>query len=258
MFHHLFLRRTFNLVNLVGLGRFRRLSFPTHLSQTIGQTRQAFYLLLGFILILCSLNIKAQENSPIYKDFESWNKISARKKLGNGFSVKLNQSLRLRDNAGTLKQVFTEAALNYKINKRLTIGTGYRIIVPNKDDIRHRIHFLGTYKISPKRWDIGYRLKLDNNTEEFENFDHNLRNRLTVGYNIRKWKFDPEIAVEIFYNYRNNYQGFNKIRCTIGTEYKINKRLDLGISTSFQRTFAVSNPRQLGILSLSLNYGFKK
>ena len=214
--------------------------------------------LFFFFCLSLSININAQEHSRLNQDLEYWNKLSLSYKLNKKISFKLNQNVRFKNNASTLKVVFTEAAVNYKLNKRWNVGLGYRIIFPNEDLQYNRFHVLGRYRISPKKWDFNYRIKLDNETEDFRLYTHNLRNRLTVGYNFKKWKFDPQVSAEIFYNYQYDYQGFNKLRLLVGTEYDLNKKLNLELSGGFQRTFNVRCPKQTGIVSLTLNANVNK
>lgn len=52
--------------------------------------------------------------------------------------------------------------------------------------------------------------------------DHKLRTRLSVSYDIRKCPFEPYAEVEL-YNQLDNAMAIDKIRYTIGTEYKISK-----------------------------------
>lgn len=52
--------------------------------------------------------------------------------------------------------------------------------------------------------------------------DHKLRSRLAVSYDIKKCPFEPFAEIEVYNELDNNF-AFNKVRYTIGTEYKINK-----------------------------------
>lgn len=52
--------------------------------------------------------------------------------------------------------------------------------------------------------------------------DHKLRSRLAVSYDIKKCPFEPFAEVEV-YNELDNAFSYDKIRYTVGTEYKINK-----------------------------------
>lgn len=53
--------------------------------------------------------------------------------------------------------------------------------------------------------------------------DHKLRTRLSVEYDIKKCPFAPFAEIEV-YNELDNAFAFDKIRYTVGTEYKINKK----------------------------------
>ena len=63
--------------------------------------------------------------------------------------------------------------------------------------------------------------------------DHKLRSRLAVSYDIKKCPFEPFAEVEA-YNELDNAFAFNKIRYTVGTEYKINKEHKLTLYYRYQ------------------------
>lgn len=63
--------------------------------------------------------------------------------------------------------------------------------------------------------------------------DHKLRSRLAVSYDIKKSPFAPFAEVEI-YNELDNAFAYDKIRYTIGTEYKIDKKNKLKVFYRYQ------------------------
>lgn len=63
--------------------------------------------------------------------------------------------------------------------------------------------------------------------------DHKLRSRLAVSYDIKKCPFEPFAEVEV-YNELDNAFAYNKVRYTIGTDYKINKEHKLKLYYRFQ------------------------
>ena len=63
--------------------------------------------------------------------------------------------------------------------------------------------------------------------------DHKLRSRLSVSYDIKKCPFGPYAEVEV-YNELDNAFAFDKVRYTIGTEYKINKEHKLKVFYRYQ------------------------
>lgn len=63
--------------------------------------------------------------------------------------------------------------------------------------------------------------------------DHKLRSRLQISYDIKKCPFEPYVEVEL-YNQLDNAFAYDKIRYTVGTEYKINKKNKLKLYYRYQ------------------------
>lgn len=63
--------------------------------------------------------------------------------------------------------------------------------------------------------------------------DHKLRSRLQVSYDIKKCPFEPYAEVEV-YNQLDNAFAYDKVRYTVGTEYKINKEHKLKLFYRYQ------------------------
>ena len=63
--------------------------------------------------------------------------------------------------------------------------------------------------------------------------DHKLRSRLSVSYDIKKCPWEPFAEVEV-YNELDNAFAFDKVRYTIGTEYKINKEHKVKVYYRYQ------------------------
>ena len=63
--------------------------------------------------------------------------------------------------------------------------------------------------------------------------DHKLRTRLQVSYNIKGCPLEPFAEVEI-YNELDNAMALDKVRYTVGTDYKINKKNKLKVYYRFQ------------------------
>lgn len=63
--------------------------------------------------------------------------------------------------------------------------------------------------------------------------DHKLRSRLSVSYDIKKCPLEPYLEIEV-YNQLDNAFAYDKIRYTVGTEYKINKQNKLKLYYRYQ------------------------
>ena len=86
-----------------------------------------------------------------------------------------------------------------------------------------------------------YYLDEDPNSEDYSYMiddkkaksDHKLRTRLAVSYDIKKCPFEPYAEVEV-YNQLDNAFAYDKIRYTVGAEYKINKNNKLKVFYRYQ------------------------
>ena len=83
--------------------------------------------------------------------------------------------------------------------------------------------------------------------------DHKLRSRLSVSYDIKKCPFEPYAEVEV-YNELDNAFAFDKVRYTVGTEYKINKEHKLKV---FYRYQDYADYDEVGVHVLGLGYAFE-
>ena len=63
--------------------------------------------------------------------------------------------------------------------------------------------------------------------------DHKLRTRLQVSYDIKKCPFEPFAEIEI-YNELDNAFALDKVRYSVGTEYKINKKNKVKVYYRYQ------------------------
>lgn len=63
--------------------------------------------------------------------------------------------------------------------------------------------------------------------------DHKLRSRLAVSYDVKNCAFEPFAEVEV-YNQLDNAFAYDKIRYTIGAEYKINKEHKVKVYYRYQ------------------------
>ena len=69
--------------------------------------------------------------------------------------------------------------------------------------------------------------------EKVAKSDHKLRTRLQVSYDIKGCPLEPFAEVEI-YNELDNDFALDKVRYTVGTDYKINKKNKLKVYYRYQ------------------------
>lgn len=218
---------------------------------------------MKYLILLLSISLLGTgyaQDSVLVRDFESWNGISLKKSfLDKKLDLQLTQEFRLNSNSSRLNNYFTELGVEYEIIKGLEAGIGYRFIRNNTKNgyvNEQRLNADLSHKHKIDRLEIGYRFRYQNRSEigiKKEDGDDPIskyRLRLKAGYNIKNWKLDPYISSEIFYatetsrvNYVpsitevENISGFQKLRFTLGTSYKINDLLELNGFYRIERDF---------------------
>ena len=89
--------------------------------------------------------------------------------------------------------------------------------------------------------------------EKLAKNDHKLRTRLQVSYDIKGCPFEPFAEVEV-YNELDNAFALDKVRYTVGTEYKINKKNKL---KAFYRYQDYADIAEVSGHVLGLGYAFE-
>lgn len=183
------------------------------------------------------------------QDFETWSKAGINIKLNKKWSLGLEEQLRLKTNSSVIDSYFTELNVKYKMESGFFIGGGFRFIKENDNEgkvqgyethLRYNLD-LG-YKHSLDRLKLGYRLRMQSKNEIGSTAGLNssptntLRLKIGGEYNIKKWKFDPKLSIEVFNRFEEGQQnGLNKFRTTLGTTYDLKKYGDLAMFYRIER-----------------------
>jgi len=202
-------------------------------------------------LLFCTFSSISQEN-----DFQVWSSFSANDRVTYKTDIYIKHGLRFRENASLLSKSYSDIRLKYKYNKKVSLAVGYR-------DINEWNKELNRMQESRYYSDLYLRHKLNRVVLSVRNryqkqgdisaYSYSFRQKLSIGYNIRKTKLDPLLSAEYFYS---EQQKINKIRYTLGFSYPVLKDLDLDISYRIQQQVNVGNPEVLFILSGKLSYDF--
>ncbi len=206
--------------------------------------------LLAFFGLLFYYSAHAQD-STVVSDFEAWGGLSLEKSfLEKKLDFKLTQEFRFDENSTHLNQFFTELEGKYELFDGFDLGLGYRFIRNRKNSgavNEQRLFATLRYKHKIDRLSLSYRFMFQNHDEiglsrdNGDDITRKYRLRVKATYNIKNWKLDPYFSIEGFFTQENNginyvesiteretFSGFEKIRFTLGTKYKINKRMQLG------------------------------
>ncbi len=211
--------------------------------------------LITIALFWCNL-VLGQTN-----DAELWTGISIRKKITKKIAVNLEQQLRLSDNASSVKSIFTDLGLSFRLSKSLKISGNYRFINRGRSTgnywISHRFYgdIRYTYKAKPVIFvyrnrfytEAGY----EDNGKEREHYE---RNKLELKFDLDK-KFSPFLASELYYFMEK--AEFKKVRYTAGVDFDLKNRNELSLFYRIQREMNVINPDYSYIIGLGFSHNLQ-
>jgi hypothetical protein len=205
------------------------------------------------------------------RDLESWASLNLKYKASKKWSIKLEQQFRFGNNSTQIDDYITELSTNYDFGKYIFGGVGFRYAgqpdrVGANQDFEHyfRFHIDLGVKHAVQRFNFKYRLRyqlkdqIGVSKEEGDYANNHLRLKINVGYNIKKWKFDPEISAEIFHHFEKGEQnGFNKFRLTVGTQYKTKSWGKIGLFYRIEQELIAPYPKTTHIIGLKYTYTLK-
>lgn len=224
-----------------------------------------FSKLFVFIFLFTNGSLNAQNTT----DYGYWYSVGVNYTFKKKLNLGAEYHIRAKNNSKVMDAYFTEINLNYKLFKKLKVGGATRFIKENDNQgntqgiRRHfRFQFDAIYKYDIQRFTISHRLRYQNKNEfgvledPFDIPTEVIRLKTSIDYNIRKWRFDPEFAAEIFNRGNgNNSREFTKFRVTFGTSYKWKKFGKFGINYRFERSLITRRtPMNFNIFELKYRY----
>lgn len=156
------------------------------------------------------------------------------------------------------KQVYLDLAADYELSDHVEVGGEYRYAIRNDQADRQRLSAIFKYKTSIERFDLGYRFQYQHNFLPFGDPREILRNRFQFGYDIPKFKLDPEFSVEFFQ--WAGYEGliYFGTRYKLGTEWSPWKGHSIDLSLVYDRERAVYAPEYRLIFSVGYSINLRK
>ncbi|GAA5219483.1 DUF2490 domain-containing protein [Membranihabitans marinus] len=217
-------------------------------------------------LILAIPEGKAQEGEYYTtSDFELWTGARLKYKINKLWSMNLEHEYRFKDDASVMDQNFTELGVKRNIGDQFSIAVGGRYIRNNDTNGNNQgieNHFrwnadLG-YKTDIERFTFSSRFRYQQKNEfSSENPDvKTIRLKAALGYNIKKWKLDPEFATEIF-NETNSTDYFDKIRFTLSTSYNLKKYGEISGFYRLEKELVGAYPKTSNIIGIRYQYTIK-
>jgi hypothetical protein len=182
--------------------------------------------------------------------------------LGDHYKrIRLSGQLGYRsaDNFFAGRQLYSDVAVRYKLTDWLSVASEYRYAVRVGSANRQRIGFQARAGHKVGRFDLDYRFTWQRNYLERDRQRTLLRNRFGVGYNIRKWKLDPEFSVE-FFTRTDRGDGWFLLgtRYKLGTDWELAKGHTIGPNLIYDRDGRVNAPVNRIIFSIDYGINLRK
>ncbi|MBK8808972.1 MAG: DUF2490 domain-containing protein [Bacteroidales bacterium] len=153
------------------------------------------------------IQLHAQE-----KDLALWGEVALKKDLTKKISLGLSEEMRFNNNISNLKAINTEIQLSVKLSKIFKADMAYRYGLNQHENgffAKHRFGIsleaekeFGSFDLALRSRILLYKDTYSNEqTDLYPNYEN--RNRLKIGYNIRKFKTDPFFSIESFHAISN-------------------------------------------------------
>lgn len=219
-------------------------------------------LLLSFILpsSLISQEVK------VVRDFNLWTGIELEKAITKNFTATLEQEIRFKNNASMINNYFTQAGIEYQINKNFSLGGKYRFIrnlKQNKSfENRSRYCFDLRYKGKIRNISFRYRMRYQKEVESLDLLDQAIpyekyfRNKVEIRY-TRLMDLTPYISAEIFELFQlQEYPEFNQARIMAGVKYTPGRIGSFDLEWGFDRELNSYLPYTFYITKINYSYSF--
>lgn len=232
-------------------------------------------IILLITVVLGSGTSFAQPNTTVVRDFESWNSVGLKTDIIKDLRLVVDEEIRLKHNAGEIDKFFTDASLRYSFLKRFYVAGNYRFEREQKKKgyvTNNRYSGDAGYKQDIGELELGLRFRYQYQSTPSTPISK-VRLKLSADYNIKNWKLDPSFSAEIFHQYYTQdaiqyinqvvepaykTHDWDKIRLTLGTEYKIKKVGEIQAYYRLERELKQYYPKITHIVGLSFRYEIKK
>lgn len=173
-------------------------------------------------------------------------------KFNKRFRLASEVGYRSDENLSGGKQVYLDLAVRYKFTDFLRAVAEHRFSFRGAEKTNsQRTSFQAQLRGQWKRFIGDYRIRYQHEYLDPMDVQDQLRNRIGLTYDIRKWKLDPEISMETFTWF--GYLGPRLIgtRYSVGTVWTPGKNHEIGFQVMHDREHGVYDPLNRLIYSLS-------
>jgi len=206
-------------------------------------------------------------NAQVENDAGLWPTFTIQKKITKKISIVVDQEFRLRENFQRINLFYTNAGIDYKINKNIKLSPSYRAIqkirLDNTVSHRHRLSMDATVKKKFNKITLAERVRYQIEVQDYltshkghlpEQF---LRFKTDVKYDLGS-KITPFVSCELRYQIRS-WRGndmyynnrFHRIRNIVGADYEINNKHNITFYYLIQNEYNIPDIENIYIIGLA-------
>lgn len=224
---------------------------------------------LAVVLFISTWSYGQETVEVVVDDLETWSSLNLNYKVNKQWGLNLQTQLRLKDDSSVVDQYFGQLDVDYSPFKHFGFAVGLRYIKKNdtegksqgyRDYFRYNLD--GIYKHKINDFSLKYRIRYQNKNEldidEDKDAKEVVRFKVGLGYNIKKWKLDPEFSGELFRSLGEGADDeFTKYRLTLGTSFKVHKSARMGVFYRYEKELNESYPQAANIIGVKYTYNLK-
>lgn len=217
----------------------------------------------GLTLVLalaCFLPSQAQEDARL------WLRASIRKKVTQRLDVELQNCLRLGENYTRINSYYVQLSAEKRILKGVKLGVAFRQSYRRKTTPEYHSRqryslWLELRKDIFPKWEFQYRpmyMRQYTDVNVSENGflpTHYVRHKFALQYKPHK-KYSPFVSCEWYHRMRYDFNNFNRVRYTIGFDYKFDKHNKTTVFYRIQKRLNEDLPMTAYILNVEYSFIF--
>lgn len=218
--------------------------------------------LLLFFMLNASMQIAF---SQAINDAGLWVTMNVEKKLSKRLELSLTEEYRLKENITQTNLFYTDLGIAVKPFGFMSVSFSYRAIqkylLNETYSFRHRITMDVLFKKKFGKWIPSFRQRIQTQVEDVYSSETGqlpewfARERLELKYDTDK-PLSPYAAVEYRLQLKDPRNmdlnaTWNRVRYTLGIDYKLNEKNELSLYYLIQRGFNVPEPQNFYITGLS-------
>lgn len=210
------------------------------------------------ITLLFPYLLLAQESgsSPkAQKDFQLWLEASLNYKVNKKLDLKFEAAHRMENNLADVNETYIELQVRTDPYKFLLLSGGYRFSGWYDQFLIHRLFAFARFEANADRFRFQFRTRFDFNFDGHGSpVPNHWRNKIKIRYRTKKFPLDPFVAYELFYRTNNWDKRISQQRFDLGLQYSISKKHSLRAYYRYQQRLNAVAPDQNFILGFSYSY----